>query len=325
MKVLIVSHKIPAIVNNGTEKVIWHLGKELIKMGHKVIYLAPEGSWCDFAPVIIRNNALPLEAQIPADIDIVHFNTNNPPKISKPYIITQHGLITNQQEFDLNTIFVSQKHAQLVGSTQFVYNGLDWADYGTPNLTQNRTHFHFLGNATWRLKNLKGAVKVVLSVPNERLVVMGGNRIEWSRRFRFTLSPRVKFYGMVGGQQKLQLLNTSKGLIHPIKGHESFGLAIIESLYFGCPVFGTPYGSLPEIVSKEFGFLSSSSSELSVAITHSEDFSKKHCHQYARDTFNSKNMAINYLKKYEIVLNGKNLNQTPPKLIQKHTGFLPWK
>ena len=44
------------------------------------------------------------------------------------------------------------------------------------------------------------------------------------------------------------LLNASRGLIFPVRWHEPFGLAVIESLYFGCPVFATPYGALPELV-----------------------------------------------------------------------------
>jgi glycosyltransferase involved in cell wall biosynthesis len=325
MNVLIVGNKIPAIVNNGTEKVIWYLGKELIKLGHKVSYLVERGSSCNFAKIYIRDAAAPLEEQIPEDTDIVHFNINNPPATIKPYIITEHGLITHQRELDKNSVFVSKKHAELCGSSQFVYNGLDWDDYGEVDFNKQRAYFHFLGNAAWRIKNLKGAIKTVLSVPKEKLAVLGGNRIEWSRRFRFTLSSRVNFYGFVGGQRKLELLNGSKGLIHPIKAHESFGLALTESLYFGCPVFGTPYGSLPEIVTKDFGFLSAKSAELAQAIKNANAYDRKKCHEYARDCFNSKKMALEYLKKYETVLSGKTLNSIPPKLKEKQAKrFLPW-
>jgi glycosyltransferase involved in cell wall biosynthesis len=197
-------------------------------------------------------------------------------------------------------------------------------DCGAADLNNTRDYFHFLGKTTWRIKNFKGAKKVVLSVPCEKLAVLGGNRIEWNRRFKITLSPRVKFYGMVGGREKLRLINGSKGLIHPIKAHESFGLALIESLYFGCPVFGTPYGSLPEIITKDFGFLSNKSYELSQAIKNAGSYCRKLCHEYARDCFNSRKMALNYLQKYEQVINGQKLNPAPPRLKEKYAGFLPW-
>ncbi len=67
-------------------------------------------------------------------------------------------------------------------------------------------------------------------------------------------------------QSEFDLLNQSKGLIFPVLWHEPFGLAITESLFYGCPIFGTPYGALPEIVQSEYGFLSNDSKELINAI-----------------------------------------------------------
>ena len=58
-------------------------------------------------------------------------------------------------------------------------------------------------------------------------------------------------------------------LLFPVKWHEPFGLALIESLYFGNPVFGTP-----------FGF---------------ERFDRRRCHEYACDRFSSTVMAKNYV------------------------------
>ena len=63
------------------------------------------------------------------------------------------------------------------------------------------------------------------------------------------------------------------------------GLALIESLYFGNPVFGTPFGSLPEIVSGEVGFLSKSRNELIGQVRELERFDRWRCHEYACDRF----------------------------------------
>ena len=134
-----------------------------------------------------------------------------------------------------------------------MHNGLDWNDYSTPELMKSRNYFHFLGNAAWRVKNVSGAINVIKKTKTQRLKVLGGVRFNFKMGMRFTFSTKVGFEGMVGGQTKFDLLNGSKGLIFPVKWHEPFGLAIIESLYFGCPVFGTPYGSLPELVTSDFG------------------------------------------------------------------------
>lgn len=150
-------------------------------------------------------------------------------------------------------------------------------------------------------------------MPHEILHVLGGYRFNFKMGLRFTFHPRIKFHGMVGGVEKNHLLQGSKGLIFPVKWHEPFGLAIIESLFFGAPVFGTPFGSLPELVHNDVGFLSTSAGELAEHIMHTQ-YDTRICHEYARDLFNSQVMAKAYLKKYEIVLSGKTLHEKKPEL-----------
>jgi glycosyltransferase involved in cell wall biosynthesis len=326
MKILIVNTSvIPVNKYGGTERVIWDLGKELVQLGHEVTYLVQAESSCPFAKVIFLDSTKPLAQQIPDEIDFVHFNFAFNEEISKPYLITHHGNRNDFYEFDVNSVFVSENHAARFGSQSFVHNGLDWNNYEKPNLTNERNYFHFLGKAAWRLKNVQGAIDVILKTKKEKLKVLGGHRFNINMGFRFTPSPRIRFHGMIGGEEKNQLLQNSKGLIFPVKWHEPFGLAITESLYFGCPVFGTPYGSLTEIVHKEVGLLSNSSAILSEAIENANSFSKIKCHEYANEMFNSKKMALSYLEKYNIILNGGQLNENPPKLLQlQETKFLEW-
>ena len=328
MKILIVDKgRIPVSHYGGTQRVIWYLGKELVKMGHEVSFLVGKGSQCSFARVLPLNPDISIKEQIPADIDLIHFNFT--PEASdtpeQPFLITNHGNRNDFREFDKNTVFVSRNHAERYGSESYVYNGLDWEDYGLPLLNNTRQYFHFLGKAAWRLKNVQGAIDLIKKTKREKLYVMGGNRINISMGFRITLSRRVKFFGMVGGKEKLDLLNNSKALIFPVLWHEPFGLAIIESLYFGCPVLGTPYGSLPELLPENVGFLSNSRAEMLDAIENIEKFSGEECHLWARDNFNSEKMALAYLQKYRQILDGETLNSRPPVLIQKPEPLLEWK
>lgn len=326
MNILIVdSGIIPARKYGGTERVIWYLGKELSKMGHKVSYLVSKGSYCDFATVLFYDRNRNLSEQIPSSIDLVHLHFMPSELIEKPYVVTIHGNCNDFREFDLNAVFVSQDHATRFGSNSFVYNGLDWDDYGNPDLLTKRNKFHFLGKAAWSVKNVAGAIDLIKATKNEKLMVLGGYRFNLKMGFRFTLSSRIQFYGMVGGDEKNSLLQKSKGLIFPVRWDEPFGLALIESLFFGCPVFGTPYGSLPEIVNPEVGFLSNKSHELVREIERVDRFSRSQCHNYALELFNSKIMAESYLEKYLKVLNGSKLNVCPPKLIEKQTDkLLQW-
>lgn len=327
MHVVIVNPSvIPAFKYGGTERVIWYLGKELVKKGHKVSFLVNAGSYCDFAEVIPINPAKKIAEQIPANADFVHFNIFPDAPVTVPYLVTMHGNINEQRELDLNTVFISENHSARYGSTTFVHNGLDWNDYGVPDLKNNRKAFHFIGKAAWRVKNVKGAIRVIQLTNKERLMVLGGNRLNISMGFRFTTSLRTKFYGMVGGEEKNKLVNSSKGLIFPVLWHEPFGLALIESLYFGCPVFATPYGSIPEIVTKDYGFLSNNASSLAEAVENADSFSRLQCHEYAVEQFNSQKMTEAYIKLYEKRLNGEMLNNAVPLLKQiQQEKFLEWK
>jgi glycosyltransferase involved in cell wall biosynthesis len=257
----------------------------------------------------------------------VHFNETPPAldTLSKPYLITIHGNSNDDRIFAQNTVFVSKNHASRYGSNAYVHNGLDWTDYEAPDFSTKRTFFHFLGNAAWRVKNVKGAINAITQTRHEKLAVLGGFRFNVKMGVRFTFSPRIRFYGMVGGAQKYRLLNQSKGLVFPVRWHEPFGLSVIESLFYGCPVFGTPYGALPEIVTPEVGFLSNQAAALTAQLELSARFDPKTCHAHAVSQFNSKKMALSYLAYYQKVLDGVLINEKPPQLLEMQKDkFLPW-
>lgn len=325
MHILIAHHiKIPAIKYGGSQRMMLHLGRSLVSLGHKVSFLVDQGSYCDFADVYFHDPEKKLEDQIPDGIDIIHFHYQ--PRLDEdfkiPYLVTQHGNEVYKEINHKNTVYVSKDHASRFGCEAYVHNGYDWDTYTKPDLRSDRKHYHFLGKAAWRLKNLKGAIQIVKNTQKEKLLVLGGHRLNIKMGFRLTVSSRVRFKGMVNDREKDHFLNQSKGLIFPVLWHEPFGLAIIESLYKGCPVFGTPYGSLPELVTNDVGFLSFKASEISEALD--TPFDRKKCHEYAQDVFSAKKMTADYLNIYEKLYRGESLNRTLPSPKVETKKFLPW-
>jgi glycosyltransferase involved in cell wall biosynthesis len=239
-----------------------------------------------------------------------------------PYLVTEHGNSKREYPFPLNTVFISRNHADRYGSKEFVYNGLDWSSYGSVDWSMPRLRHHFLGKGSWPVKNLKGAIQVARRAGVE-LAVLGGTRLNLSRTFRFTPWRSIHFHGMVGGELKFRLLNESKGMIFPVRWNEPFGLAVIESLYFGNPVFATPYGALPEIVLSQHGYLSDSISDLALAVREMK-FDPRECHQRAVSMFNHVAMAKGYLEKYHRVLDGERMNASQPVLKENGHQLLPW-
>ena len=59
MRILLVNTGlIPVQLYGGTQRVVWGLGKELVKLGHEVTYLVKKGSYSDFASVIYIDESL---------------------------------------------------------------------------------------------------------------------------------------------------------------------------------------------------------------------------------------------------------------------------
>lgn len=325
MKILIVNNtRIPAAKYGGTERVIWWLGKELTRLGHQITYLVAAGSSCPFARVLFYDPAVDMNQQVPDDIDVVHFHFQVSGFTKKPYLINVHNNPAYGQSLDHNSVFVSADHAQRYGGTAFVHHGLDPDDYHKPNLSKKRIHTHFLAKAAWKVKNVKGAIDIATQSGN-KLIVLGGTRLNLKMGIRFTPNLNVRFKGMVDNDEKAVVLNSSKALLFPVLWHEPFGLAIIESLYFGCPVLGTPYGSLPELVPAEVGLLSNSKQILTDGLRSVDGFSNQLCHDYAMENFTVQKMAKKYLQLYEQVMNGKILNAgTPTLLVANTVKYLPW-
>lgn len=323
MHIAIVSNSvIPALKYGGIERVIWWLGKELVKRKHRVTYIVQPGSQCPFAAVQFLDQR-PLHMQIPADADVVHYQSSGDPATKQPYLTTIHGNINRlDAPFDINCVALSGDHARRMNTSVFVHNGIDFDDYGKPDWNRERKFFHFLGDAAWKVKNLKGAIKIARAA-DEKIAVLGGSRIDFNHGIKINMSRNARFYGRVGGEQKNYLLNESKGLIFPVLWHEPFGLAIIESLYFGCPVFGTPFGSLPELVNNTVGYLSDSYTDLVNAVKNADQFSKKKCHEYAVEHFSASAMTEKYIALYEKIANGGSLNTVLPHVSETMPKYLP--
>lgn len=324
LRVCVVCHwTVPPATYGGADRVADWLVRDLVRRGHHVTLLADRGSRSPASEIRVVDRARPLAEQLPPDIDLAHLFISPGGPLPVPYLVSLGGIPAPNEVLDRNTVFVSASHAAGFGSTCFVYNGIDPEDYGPVDWARPRQYLHFLAKAAWRVKNVRGAIRVA-RLAGQRLVVMGGHRLNISMGFRLTLDPRVRFMGMVGGARKNHLLNGSRGLLFPVRWHEPFGLAITESLYFGCPVLGTPYGSLPELVPGEVGVLSNRAGDLAEAARHLDRFDRRRCHEWVMDRFTSRHMTDGYLGLYQRLLNGEPLNPVLPRRVPGPRGMLDW-
>ena len=102
-------------------------------------------------------------------------------------------------------------------------------------------------------------------------------------------------------------------MLAPIRWHEPFGLAMVESLYHGAPLFGTPLGSLPELVPDErVGMLTLNADELLMAMQEEDRYDSAVCHELAVSQFNAAKMSDRYIEAYDRVIRGQSLQSEPP-------------
>ena len=322
---------IPPQLYGGTERVIYWLGKALAQLGHQVTLIANAQSHIPGAEL----RALAPDEKdprawlklVPTSADIVHQWDTPEPNSEKPVVVTIEGNGRPGQKFHPNTIFVSQKHAANHGSRHFVHNGLDPEEY---TLAAERDNYAvFLAKARWPAKNLHGAIQVARRAGVE-LRVFGSRNWPLDLQKMLPAIRGVRYYGMVGGAEKRDLLARARCLIFPVRWHEPFGIALIEALASGAYVAGTPYGSLPDVVTPETGVLSANAENLVAAVRSPGRFDPRQClARVLNGGFSHLDMARKYLNYYEAILSHGRLGQPDEPAPATLPGFdakqlLPW-
>jgi glycosyltransferase involved in cell wall biosynthesis len=294
-------------------------------LGHQTVLIAKSGGAHEAHEFIEYSED--WEQRLPTDVDLVHLWATPAREPRKPFVVTIQGNGKPGEVFHRNSVFVSGKHAENHGSGHFVHNGIDPADYPCDTVREDR--LVFLAKASWSVKNLEGAVQIARKV-GLPLEVLGSR--DWPGGLHRFL-PRirgVKYHGMVDDDAKRAILRKAKALLFPVRWHEPFGIAITEALASGCAVLGTPYGSLPEIITPACGKLSASAQDYVEVLRGRWLFDSLACRARVSEGFTHLDMARSYLALYEKVLVHGVLANEPPRTLGIGEGLssshlLPWK
>lgn len=306
-------HPLPVIGYGGIERILfWHM-VELSRVGHQVVLIGhPKSEVSKYGIELIpflENEHHHFEKLIPKDSDIIHLSYNYKVPGNIPTIITVHGNGKIGERFIKNSVFVSKKHAEIHGSDQFIHNAIDLSEY--PFLPKkyldddNRwNQFLFLAKASWRVKNLAHAVKACRS-NNKNLHIIGGR---W-----WGLSRYIHNHGIIGGDEKMKIIRSCDAMLFPVRWHEPFGIAVIEAMSQGLPVIGSPYGSLPELITPQTGFIVNNFAELKEKLKNpNKVFDANIIRRHVEDNFAIKKHTEGYLELYQKVIDGIELNSKEP-------------
>ena len=314
-------HPLPVIAYGGIERIIfWHM-LELVRTGHQVVLIGHPDSKVlehDIELIPHKNMDEGFEKLIPPQTDIVHLFYNHKCNSDIPTINTIQGNGKIGENFIANSVFVSKRHALNHGAEAFIYNGLNLNEYPFIPTQKGWEDFLFLAKASWRVKNLKHTVSACRAA-NKHLEVIGGR---W-----FGLSRYIHSHGIIGGENKMNIMQKCDALIFPVRWHEPFGIAIIEAMAYGLPVIGSPYGSLPEIITDNVGIIVQNKKELiNVLKNPPRNFNSSHIRKYIEDNFSIAKHTAEYLALYKIIIGGKTLNPKIPsyQLSDRAENLLPF-
>ena len=299
---------LPVKTYGGTERILyWHMA-ELVRQGHKVFLIADPR--CQVADRGIRlipkspDMGKSWYSLVPPETDIIHLFYNHTLPMEIPLINTIEGNGQPGELFPPNSVFVSRSHACNHGSECFVYNGIDLNEYPpVSNRKKFWKDFLFLAKASWRVKNLKGALKACKRA-DKNLHIVGG-RTWWPSRCAVG-------HGMLGGEKKLAVIDNCDALLFPVRWHEPFGIAVIEAMSRGLPVLSSPYGSLPELIVPGTGVICRNIDELVEALENPPPWDREAIRRYVEENFSIATFTRRYVELYRKVVEGERLNAVSP-------------
>ena len=298
---------LPVVKYGGIERILfWHM-RELASRGHNVVLIGNKDSDVERYGIELIESPLEMEETeevIPKDADLLHLTFNYELKKREiPVLYNSQGNGQIGEKFSRNTVFVSRRHAENHGAESFIYNAIDFEEYPYKDRPYRLDELMFLAKGSWSVKNLKHCVWAAKK-SKKKLHIAGGRTLLPSRY--------VVSHGMVGGDEKLEILKKTDALLFPVRWHEPFGIAIIEAMAMGSPVFGSPYGSLPELINEDTGFICHNKFELLDKILLNKDFKRSSIRSYTQEKFSISRLTDDYINAYERIINGESLNREIP-------------
>lgn len=332
---------VPPKTYGGTERVVWNLARELVRLGYNVTLFASKDSKTSakLTPVVKKAIRVLPEAKIPTirqglnyqgltktvlllqagDFDIVHNHFGwqlllFKDMIKQPIVTTLHGILSEpadsymhnlyKKEFYVSISNSQRQHAKKLNYVSTVYNGIDVTRFKFNPKPNN--YLVFLGRIHPQ-KGPKQAIRIAKETGHKLIIAAKIDPIELMY-FEKEIKPlidgkQIKFVGEVNHKQKVELLSNAKAMISPIQWDEPFGITNIEALACGTPVISIARGSIPEIlIDGVTGYLCGSVGQMIKRVSDIDKIDRTKCREHVTQNFSAKNMALNYLEAYKKVI-----------------------
>lgn len=332
---------VPPKTYGGTERVVYNLAEELVRLGHNVTLFASKGSKTPAKLIPCTNKALRIlpVSRIPGirqglsyqgltvalkhlqkqRFDIVHNHFGwqlllFKDFIKSPIVTTLHGTLADPTEKFMHNIFKRERfisisnsqrrHGSKLNFISTVYNGIDVNQFAFSNVPGD--YLVFLG----RIHPSKGpeyAIEVAKKAGRKLIIAAKIDPYE-RHYYEDEVKPlidgkQIQFVGEVGHKAKVKLLKNALAMVSPVQWDEPFGLTTIESFACGTPVITIKRGSMREIITDgKTGFLCSNVEEMIDSVNEVSKLDRLACRRHVEQNFTSQKMAINYLSAYKKIV-----------------------
>jgi glycosyltransferase involved in cell wall biosynthesis len=275
------AESVPPRLYGGTERVVFYLTEELVRLGHEVTLFASGDSETSAELVACTPHALRLSAvqdpmphyalmlemvrQRAGEFDVLHFHTDHVHlPLFRPFarktVTTMHGrldlpplepLYREFSDMPLASISTSQRAPLAFANwVATVHHGLA-REICPFNPAPRGAYLAFLGRVSPE-KGLDRAIEIARRAGSRLRIAAKIDHAD-EPYFHERIEPLlrlsgIEFIGEVGEAGKPAFLGNATALLFPIDWPEPFGLAMIEAMSCGTPVIAFPRGSVPEVV-----------------------------------------------------------------------------
>ena len=338
----------PPRLYGGTERIVYYLTEELIRLGHEVTLFASGDSQtsalleapCERAlrlnetckdPLIYHMTMLHRARRRAAEFDFMHFHTDylHFPLFagcSDRTLTTLHGRLDLP---DLPVIMREFAMMPLVSISAAQQAPLPWANWYGTVLHGLPRDLHRLGSGAsgylaflGRIAPEKRPDRAITIARQAGIPLQIAAKVDPVDRDYFAheispllQAPLVEFIGEIGDAEKSQFLGNAVALLFPIDWPEPFGLVLIEALATGTPVIAFGRGSVPEIIEDGLtGFIVDDVAAAVAAVPWAKQLDRGAIRRRFEERFTADRMARDYLALYWHVL-GDGSHADEPKLL----------
>jgi glycosyltransferase involved in cell wall biosynthesis len=327
------AESVPPKLYGGTERVVFYLTEELVRLGHKVTLFASADSRTSARLVPCAPRALRLDPRVQDplphhllmldkvrarahEFDVLHFHLEHlhlplfRPLAGKT-VTTPHGRLDQadlqplyQELDDMPLVSISDSQRKPLSGARWVatvYHGLP--DPVCPyNPAPRGDYLAFLGRASPE-KGIERAIEIARRAGLPLRIAAKVDRADepyWRTCIQPLLAhPLIEYLGEVDEAAKPALLGNARALLFPIDWPEPFGLAMIEAMSCGTPVIAWPNGAVPEIVDHGVSGLIVDSIERAVdAVQAAAHLERRAVRRRFEERFSAARMARDYLAVY---------------------------